>query len=199
MGKEQTLMYKEISTIREELSDLQVQYWSLYSDLSTWQFWLMFLLFFMIPLVSIYFFIDRKHIFQIGFFGFNIHMWLQYIDTWALKEGLWGYPYELLPFIPGNHSLETALIPVLFMYVYQFHMRNTKKFYLYSIGLCVFLGGIFKPILSLHHLFEFHKQTAFYHIILVYLVVFVFSVVITKLFLFLQTRPSPIHPVEEKG
>lgn len=38
-------MYNEISKMREELSGLQVQYWNLYSDLSTWQFWLMFIFF----------------------------------------------------------------------------------------------------------------------------------------------------------
>ncbi|OLO39051.1 hypothetical protein BTR23_10440 [Alkalihalophilus pseudofirmus] len=169
--------------MQEQLSQLQVEYWHSYSNLETVQFWVIFLLFFVAPLVALYFLIDRKKIFLIGFYGFNIHVWFSYIDIWGYKNGLWGYPFELIPFLPGNLSLDAALIPVLFMLVYQWTLNNNKNFYLYTFGLSVFLSFVFKPLLTLHHYFELHKGVNFFHLLLAYCVIFLISKMITNIFI----------------
>ncbi|WP_078427729.1 CBO0543 family protein [Alkalihalobacterium alkalinitrilicum] len=183
LDKEQLESYEKIKSMQEQLSQLQVEYWHSYSNLETVQFWVIFLLFFVAPLVALYFLIDRKKIFLIGFYGFNIHVWFSYIDIWGYKNGLWGYPFELIPFLPGNLSLDAALIPVLFMLVYQWTLNNNKNFYLYTFGLSVFLSFVFKPLLTLHHYFELHKGVNFFHLLLAYCVIFLISKMITNIFI----------------
>lgn len=186
MDKEQLGSYEKIKSMQEKLSELQIDYWYSYSGLWTWQFWVIFLLMFVTPLLALYFLIDRKKIFLIGFYGFNIHVWFGYIDTWGVKNGFWGYPYELLPFLPGNLSLDAALIPVLFMLVYQWTLNHNRNYYLYTIILSLCLSFIFKPILTLHHLFELHKGINFIHIFIAYCVIFLVSKIITNVFIRMQ-------------
>jgi hypothetical protein len=186
MEKEQLESYEKIKALQEQLTQLQTEYWHSYSSLGTVQFWVIFLLFFVAPLIALYFFIDRKKIFLLGFYGFNIHVWFGYIDTWGSKHGLWGYPYQLIPFLPGNLSLDTALIPVVFILVYQWTLRYNKNYYLYTLGLSLFLSFIFKPLLTLHHLFELHKGVNFLHLFIAYCVIFLFAKIITNLFLKLK-------------
>jgi hypothetical protein len=188
VGKEQLEFYEKIKSMQEQITQLHTEYWQAYSNLETWQFWVIFLLFFIAPLVTLYFVIDRRKMFLLGFYGFNIHVWFGYIDTWGSKEGFWGYPYQLVPFIPGNLSLDATLVPISFMLVYQWTLKNNKNFYLYTLGLSLFLSLIFKPILTLHHLFELHKGTNFFHLLIGYCAVFLFSKIITNVFIKMQEK-----------
>ena len=186
MDKEQLELYEKMRSLTEDLSQLKVEYWYSYSSMSSWQFWVILLVMFILPLVVLYFFIDRKKIFLIGFYGFNIHVWFRYVDVWGYNQGLWGYPYELLPILPGNLSLDATLVPVLFMLVYQWTLNKKKNFYLYSLGLSLFLSFIIKPILVMHHLFALHKWVNYLHLFLFYCAIFLFSILITKIFIMMQ-------------
>ncbi|MCL7749903.1 CBO0543 family protein [Halalkalibacter alkaliphilus] len=192
MDKDQIEVYEKIRTMQEQLSQLQAEYWHQFSNLATWQFWLIFLVMCVAPLVVLYFVIDRKNIFLLGFYGFNIHIWFSYTDIFGVRQGLWGYPYQLIPFIPGNLSLDAVLIPVLFMFVYQWTLNHKKNFYIYTIGLSLFLSFIFKPILTLHHLFKLHNGINFFHLFLLYCVIFLLSKIITNIFLHMQKNRQSV-------
>ncbi|RKL67395.1 hypothetical protein CR203_08510 [Salipaludibacillus neizhouensis] len=186
MDKEQLKSYNEVKSLKEQLTGLETEYWHLYSGLATWQFWVILLLFFIGPLVALYFLIDRKKMLLLGFYGFNIHVWFGYFDTWGTRQGFWGYPYELVPFFSGNISLDAAFMPILFMLVYQWTLNNNKNFYLYSLLLSLFLSFIFKPILVMHDFFQFHHGTNYFHLFLTFLVIFPFSKLITNVFVKMQ-------------
>jgi hypothetical protein len=188
VGKEQLELYEKIKSMQEQITQLHADYWQQYSNLGTWQFWVIFLLLFIAPLVTLYFLIDRRNMFLLGFYGFNIHVWFGYIDTWGYKQGYWGYPYQLVPFLPGNLSLDAALIPIAFMLVYQWTLKHNKNFYLYTTALSLFLSFIFKPILTLHHLFELHKGTNFFYLFISYCGIFLFSKIITNVFIKMQEK-----------
>ncbi|MBD1382022.1 hypothetical protein IC621_17475 [Bacillus sp. IB182487] len=188
MEKEQLEFYEKVRSFTEETTQLRTDYWYDYSNLSTWQFWVILLFMFIVPLVVLYFFIDRKKIFLIGFYGFNIHVWFGYIDSWGNNKGLWGYPYELIPLIPGSLSLDAALIPILFMLVYQWTHHHRKNYYLYSIGLSLILSFVLKPILVMHNLFVLHKWVHYYHFFIAYCLVFLFSKLITNIFITMQKK-----------
>ncbi|WP_416150628.1 CBO0543 family protein [Salipaludibacillus sp. HK11] len=188
LEKDQVELYEEIHTLKQQLSQLEIDYWHLYSNYETWEFWLILLFFFIAPLVFLYFVIDRRNMLLLGFYGFNIHVWFGYFDTWGAGQGYWGYPFELVPFFSGNIPLETALIPVLFMLVYQWTLNNNKNYYVYTFGLTFILSFIFKPILTMHHFFEFHQGTNYFHLFLTYLVIFPFSKLITNIFFKMQEK-----------
>ncbi|MBP1970078.1 hypothetical protein J2Z83_002194 [Virgibacillus natechei] len=186
MEKNHLESYLEIKSLKEQVTQLEADYWYMYSNIETWEFWVMLLLFFIMPLVVLYFLIDRSKIFLLGFYGFNIHVWFGYTNSWGDRQGLWGYPHELAPFLTGNISLEATLIPVAFMLVYQWTLNNNKNYYLYTLGLTIFLSFIIKPVLTLHDLFELHKGANFLHLFLMYIGIFLFSKLITTVFIKMQ-------------
>ncbi|MCG0057242.1 hypothetical protein L6R34_33310, partial [Escherichia coli] len=65
---------KKIHSIQENLAKTWAEYWQQYSTPGSWQFWVT-LGAFILPLVILYFLIDRKKAFHLGFYGFNVHVW----------------------------------------------------------------------------------------------------------------------------
>jgi hypothetical protein len=177
----QNNLLNKINEEQQTISDHWLTYWKDYSSFNTWQFWLN-LIIFIIPLIVLYFKLDRKRAFQIGFFGFNIHVWMGYIDAFGTKQGFWEYPYQMIPFIPNSLVLDASLVPVLLMLVYQWTSRTTKNYYLYALLLSVFLSFIFKPILVSFNFLKFYQGANYFHLFLGYLVIFVLSKLITDLF-----------------
>lgn len=61
--------WNEIHGLQAELHQFLVSYWNDYSNAGTWQFWtILFLL--VLPLIILYFAVDRSRIFELFFFGF---------------------------------------------------------------------------------------------------------------------------------
>jgi hypothetical protein len=188
MDQDQFELYEKIQSLKEQISQIEMEYWSLYSGFHTFEFWVLLLLWFIAPLVVLYFFIDRRKMFLLGFYGFNIHVWFGYLDSAGDRVGFWGYPYELVPFLSGNISLEATLVPVAFMLVYQWTLNHHKNFYLYSFVLSLVLAFLFKPIIIAHHFFELNKGVTYFHLLLGYCLIFLFSKFITTIFLKMQKK-----------
>lgn len=123
-------MLDRINEKQQVLSHEWFNYWRDFSSFNTWQFWLMLLLF-IVPLIIIFFNIDRKHAFQIGFYGFNVHVWFGYIDRFGTGQGYWDYPYQWLIFLPNSISLDASLIPVLYACLSKDDGQNEKLLSLY--------------------------------------------------------------------
>ncbi len=185
---EQIEALRKLTLKTEQLSQLQMEYWQQYANIDTWGFKII-LLMFVLPLVWLYFAIDRKNILLLGFYGLNIHVWFSYINIAGVRQGFFSYPYELIPFIPGNLALDAALIPVLFMLVYQWTIKHNKNFYLYSLLLSAVLSFVFKPIIVSMNMFVLHKGTNYLILFILYCIIFLFSKVITNIFLKLQRNP----------
>jgi hypothetical protein len=162
-----------------------MDYWSQYSSPDTWQFWFLVVMFFL-PLVVLYFKLDKSKAFQIGFFGFNIHVWLGYIDRFGVNSGFWEYPYQWFILLPSNVSLDASLIPVIYMLLYQWIINNDKNFYLYMIIVSAGLSFIFKPLIVLHYFLKFYIEMPYLYLFLGYLVIIFLSKGITDLFLYFQ-------------
>ncbi|WP_409250793.1 hypothetical protein V1502_11515 [Bacillus sp. SCS-153A] len=156
-------------------------YWHQFSSLDTWQFWFLVILF-VLPLIVLYFKLDRSRAFHIGFYGFNIHVWLGYIDRFGVTSGFWEYPYQTVIVLPNNVTMDASLIPVVFMMMYQWILANNKNYYLYMILLSTGLSFIFKPLLGLHYFMEFYIAIPYVYLFLGYLVVFSLSKIITDIF-----------------
>ncbi|WP_035179929.1 CBO0543 family protein [Alkalihalobacterium bogoriense] len=182
----------KITSTTEKLTQTQIEYWTLYSHMNTWGFKVI-LLMFIIPLIALYFLIDRRKMLLLGFYGMNIHVWFSYINISGIRQGLFSYPFELIPFIPGNLALDATLIPVLFMLVYQWTINHRKNFYIYTIALSLVLSFIFKPLLVHFGFFVLHKGMNYFYLFVLYCVIFLFSKLITTVFLKMQnTRPTTI-------
>lgn len=166
---------------KKELTNSLIDYWKDYSDFSTWQFWLIVAMF-LVPLIILYFKIDKNKIFLIGFYGYSIHMAFAYIDISGINLGFWNYPYKLIPALP-SFSLDSSLVPVTFMLVYQWTLNHKKNFYIYSTIAAIIFAFIFKPILASANLFRMYDGTNFFHLFLIYVFVFLIAKFLTNLFL----------------
>lgn len=172
---------------QEEASKGWIDYWYDYSYFDTWQFWVN-VSFIILPLIVLYFLIDRKKIFLLGFFGFNIHVWMLYIDAIATRYNFFEYPYKAIPLIPVNVGIDSSLVPVLFILLYQWTLNNKKNFYLYAFGLIVFLSFIFKPIIVSHHLLHLSNGANYLYIFCLFVIVVLLSRAITNVFLYLNSK-----------
>ncbi|MGW9019077.1 CBO0543 family protein [Priestia megaterium] len=178
---------EKINNIQEKLAKMWTEYWQHYSSISAWQFWIV-LGIFILPLVILYFLIDRRKAFHLGFYGFNIHVWFHYIDTAGVYNGFWTYPYQFTTIIPVSFGLDASLIPVVFMLLYQWLIKNQKNYYFYTVTLCLFLAFIFKPLLEMLGFFQLHEGMTYIHLFVFYLVVMFLSRSITNIFLYFEKQ-----------
>ncbi|SLL33483.1 Uncharacterised protein [Mycobacteroides abscessus subsp. abscessus] len=181
MNDQQRSFFDRLVSIQEKYTKEAQEYWSMYSGLDTWQFW-MIVLMLVVPLIILYFVIDRKRLFIIGFFGFAVHMLFFYADAIGIRFGLWSYPYQILPFLP-SFSLDGSIIPIAIMLVFQWTLKHDKKFYLYATLLALVFGFGFKPLLTAIGLFQSYKWVNYFYIFLIYLLLYIGAYLLTRLFM----------------
>jgi hypothetical protein len=163
-----------------------MDYWQAFSDFSTWEFWFGVSLF-VIPLIVLILFIDRKKILQIGFYGYGVHVFFTHIDNYGVNNGIWEYPFKIFPFIPTGIALDTSFVPVCFMLLYQYIINKDKNYYLWMLGLCIVFSYIIKPLMVGVGLFYFGGGKENFFILLIgYVTIALMAKWLTDLFLFLQ-------------
>ncbi|MGM0846428.1 MAG: hypothetical protein ACQEUT_15745 [Bacillota bacterium] len=183
--KKQNEMIDALNEKQKALTEDWTQYWHQFSSYDTWQFWLQVILF-LVPLIILYYKIDRSKALQLGFYGFNIHVWLGYIDRFGINSGFWEYPYQWLILLPNNVTLDASLVPVIFIFVYQWILNNNKNYYLNMLLLSGALSFILKPILNMHFFLKFYIDIPYVYLFLGYIVIFTLSKVITDIFVHFQ-------------
>ncbi|WP_332695778.1 CBO0543 family protein [Halalkalibacter lacteus] len=184
MTEDQTQLLTNLRTSQEEITIEWINYWLEYSFLDTWQFWFNFIML-IAPLIVLYFKIDKSKAFLLGFYGFNIHVWFSYTDMFFVKFGLISYPYQVIPITPVNFGLDVSLIPVIFIFLYQWILNHKKNYYLYATILSAGLAFVFKPYLVVFQMFEMHKVN-YLHLFVGYVIVFLVSKWITNLFMYFK-------------
>jgi hypothetical protein len=195
LATDRAKQFDHLNHLYKDASKTAHQYWLSYSNMGTWQFWFLSA-FIIVPLTALYFLLDRKRALLIGFFGLNVHVWFQYIDTFGVTNGLWNYPHKLVPFLPVNLALDTAIVPVTYMLVYQWTTKHNKNFYLYGTALSMFLSFVFKHIMASLGLFELYRGMNYLYLFLLYLLTMVISKLITDLFVHFLKEKKPRVGVE---
>jgi hypothetical protein len=185
MNEGQVKSFERLGRIQKELSDGWIDYWSKYSNIDTWQFWVNLLLF-ILPLIILFFTIDRKRAFHIGFFGYSVHMMAGYIDGFATRHGLWEYPFKIIPFLPISITLDTSLIPVVYMLLYQWTLNRKKNYYIYAFVVGALFSLVIKPILANLHLFQLENGSNYFYLFLFYLFGSFAAKWITNVFVFFE-------------
>jgi len=186
MQENQTEQLENIRSTNEQLTQMQTDYWQSFTHLGTWQFWVD-LAFLVVPLIILFFAIDRKKAFLLGFFGFNYHVWFRYADTIMVQLGLWEYPHQFFP-LAGNFSVDAALTPVIFMLFYQWALNHNKNVYFYGLILSAILGFVFIPILEAMGFFRMFDWVNYVYLFLFYYLIFLVSKMFTNIFIWLKNR-----------
>ncbi|WP_405102011.1 hypothetical protein [Oceanobacillus sp. FSL H7-0719] len=168
-------MYKK----SEELNSTLISYWKEYSYIDSWQFWVV-LGFLVIPLIILYFTIDRTKIFEILFFGFSVHMLWSYTDIVLGKTNLFVHLYYIVPLLPFALSISSSLLPIGFMLAYQYCLNHNKNFYLYAVLLSAIFSFGFGTIENLIGLTDFNDGMNVFYVFLIDLGVVFISYWLTK-------------------
>ncbi|MBT2709876.1 hypothetical protein [Bacillus sp. ISL-47] len=138
MEKQRIEQFDNIVKMGKEGQKALNEYWLDYFLYTSFEYWLMVSLL-VVPLIILFFQIDKSKIFFMGFYGYSIHVLFGYIDLYAKNLGFLHYPIPIIPMIPGL-SLDSSFIPVTFMLVYQWTLNHKKNYYFFfdisSFGIC---------------------------------------------------------------
>lgn len=179
--------WKEINQTREQLHRLLQSYWSDYSGVGTWPFWLIFT-FLIVPLVLLFFTVDRKRIFEIFFFGYTIHILWTYTYI-ALENAMYLSPrYFLTPFLPFALNITASVLPVGFLLLYQYCTNHNKNFYLYTILLSAIFAFGLASLEQWLGLLELHGGLRKFHLFLIDLIIVFITYGATRLLVRIQAN-----------
>lgn len=185
MTPEQQHAFEELLNREKAISLSWIDYWQQYSNAQTWQFWFNLALL-LVPLIVLWFVLDRKKAFQIGFYGFSVHIMATYIHMFGERNYIWGFPYKLVPYLPTSITLDAAFNPVVLMLLYQWTLKHNKNYYLYNAIICIIFAFVFKPLLSVVDLFHLYGKMTYFYMFLIYFLVTVLAKLITDLFVHFQ-------------
>lgn len=124
--------WQQIYDKNKEIDSIVHEYWDQFSDMLHWQFWVL-LLFLLLPLILLYFLVDRKRIFELFFFGYTVHILWSYIVIALSRHNIYTYKYFLFPDLPFAVNVTASILPVGFLLMYQYCTNKRKNFILYTL------------------------------------------------------------------
>lgn len=179
--------WEEMFKKGEELNSLIISYWNDYSNTGTWQFWTVVALF-VIPLVILYFTVDRKRIFELFFFGYTVHLLWTYTDMVIERYGYFVHTYFLSPFFPFASNMNAAALPVAFLLLYQYCTNRSRNFHLYTLILSAAFAFGFTSIEEGLGLLEFRKGMNYFYVFIIDVVIAYIAFWFTRIIIKLKER-----------
>ncbi|MFZ3579278.1 CBO0543 family protein [Virgibacillus sp. DJP39] len=189
MTNEQSNRLDLIIKKQDHVVSMWVEYWKNFSTWENWHFWAIVSML-IIPLIIVYFAIDKTKVFHIGFYGFNIHTWFTYSDAIAMRTGHVVYPYQAMPVMPVNFALDASLVPVSFMLLYQWCLNHNKNVILYGVILSAAFSFGLKPFLVYIDILQLNNGMNYFYLFLNYLLILALAIVITKIFTYLSKKDN---------
>ncbi|WP_026559229.1 hypothetical protein [Bacillus sp. J37] len=148
--------WQKIEENNQQLISLFSSFWNEYSGFGTWQFWIIGSLM-IIPLLLLYFTVDRERLFEVFFFGYTVHVLWTYIDIMISRNGLFVHKFFLTPLLPNALNMTASALPVGFLLVYQYCTNHKKSFILYSIVLSAIFAFCFATLEAQIGFIEFNN------------------------------------------
>ncbi|PWK09041.1 CBO0543 family protein [Tumebacillus permanentifrigoris] len=145
-------LFDEIVQTRRNLRDLEIQHWY-QVELFSFNWWLILIL--TIVFWGIWFkFIDRRRLLEITFFGAMIVISSTVLDMIGVDLVLWAYPSRLEPLAPSLIPGDLVMMPVSYMFVYQYFDKRTGPFLIVSTLVAAVLAFGVEPVLEWLDIYE---------------------------------------------
>ncbi len=162
MGERRVVMRQQeflenINKVQTRVNYMTDEYWALYSDPTTWQFWY-HVAWLIIPLVILFIYINKERFFEILFYGYSIHVLFTYGDSFLVRYGYVDHPYMILSQFPFALSVNAAILPVIYMLLYQYCTEHKKNFYIWSLVVSAVVGLGWVEIHKQLNLFQIHEK-----------------------------------------
>ncbi|WP_088036460.1 hypothetical protein [Evansella clarkii] len=163
-----TEYWDQIYSNIDELNSLILSYWNEYSSPATWEFSIV-LSATLLPLILIYFFVDRRRIFEIFFFGYTVHVLWTYVSL-LLESTLYFIQQRFLtPYLPFSLNMTASVLPVAFLFVYQYCTNKGKNYYffLYAIVVSALFAFGLAPVSVYLEYIDLRKGMNYFHLFLI--------------------------------
>ncbi|MFA4886385.1 MAG: CBO0543 family protein [Desulfotomaculaceae bacterium] len=108
-------------------------------------------------------YVDKKRLLEITLLGALVLIIASYLDAVISEFGLWSYNYEIIPVWPRLISADFTVLPVTYMFIYQY-FQEWKKFLLAMViasTLFAFVGEPFLQWLNIYNLHEWKHVYSF--------------------------------------
>lgn len=179
----------------DKLQKLLSLYWHQYSDFGNWQFWVV-LASLVLPLVLLYFTVDRTRIFEVFFFGYTVHMLWAYIDIALGRTGYLTHTFFLTPQLPNATNITASILPVGFLLLYQYCTNHQKNFYLYTILLSAVFSFGLAPLEQHFKFIDSGKGMSLFYIFLIDIGVTLVAYWVTRLLV--KAKAAAYRKVEKE-
>ncbi|MFZ3579212.1 hypothetical protein [Virgibacillus sp. DJP39] len=179
--------WEHIYTKGEELNSLIHAYWNDYSNMGTWQFWIVVALL-VVPLVILCFTVDKKRIFELFFFGYTVHILWTYVDIAIERYGYFVHTHFLTPIFPFASNMTASALPVGFLLLYQYCTNNNKSFLLYTLILSAVFAFGFASMEESLGLLEFRKGMNHFYVFMIDVVIAYIAYSFTKIVIKIKER-----------
>jgi len=154
--RELHIQIREVHSLYLQLSyDLWKQYY-----LYTWKWWLLVTVM-IIPWYFWWRFVDKKRILEIWCYGVMTFVSVIGSDAIGIANGCWYYPVKLYPKFPHILPVDTSLLPVSFMLLYQYFPK-WKSFLIATTIMATCLAFICEPFISWLGFYELITWKYFY-------------------------------------
>jgi hypothetical protein len=164
----------------DELNSIFHSYWVDYSNLNTWQFWVVLILL-VAPLILLFFTVDRSRIFELFFFGYSVHIFWTYVDVPLERYGYFVHQYFILPLFPYSLNMTASVLPVSFLLLYQYCTNRKKNFLLYAALMSAVFTFVLAPLESYFGLLELRRGMTYFYVFLIDLGIVYFSYFFTQM------------------
>jgi len=136
---------EQLAQMTKDLTQARIANW-LATDLFTWNWWFIFALL-VIPWIVFYFLADRQKLPNLWLYGTFLFIVIFSLDLMGYENGLWAYPYKILPFGPFIAYIDASPLPVIYMLEYQYFPKWRDFIVLMIITAMVF-SFCFEPALA---------------------------------------------------
>ncbi len=109
------------------------------SNIGTWYFWFNIACF-ILPLIILIIVIDRKRIFEICFYGYFVHILASRVDSFLESNNYLVHPHSLTYLLPSDVTVTSVVLPVSFIFIYQYCTNQKKNFYFHALLLSLVIS-----------------------------------------------------------
>ncbi|SFA87143.1 MULTISPECIES: CBO0543 family protein [unclassified Bacillus (in: firmicutes)] len=145
--------FDDVLRARELHRDLAYQHW-ISDEFLTWKWWFL-LAFSILPWVLWVLFRDKKRTYEILSYGLLWASIAALCDIIGSNLILWSYPDKLFPMAPPLIPADLAVIPVSFMFVYQY-TKHWKSYIICSLLVSAIFSFLIETIFIKWDMFAVH-------------------------------------------
>lgn len=127
------------------LTQMRIENW-LGEGLGSWRWWTLVILL-IFPWFPWFKLAHKKQLSELTLFGLIVMILAITLDELGFELSLWNYPVDVIPLLPRLSSVDYAVVPVIYMLIYQYFPTWKSFFWTLAVVSAVF-SFVVEPIIA---------------------------------------------------